>query len=126
MCILDTALTRAGSVSAIRTALPIGLTSVSPSPHRHKPLPLSHPEVSQPGRVGHDTHSLACIPCYSFFVSGQQFVFEHDMVEGFLLHMLCEVADNHFIMDHVVISLKASVSTMMESSGFLHKNSCDA
>lgn len=41
--------------------------------------------------------------------------------------MLCDVAGSHdFIMDLVVISLKASVPTVMESSGFSLKNSCDA
>jgi len=41
--------------------------------------------------------------------------------------MLCEVAGRHdFIMDLVVISFRASVSTVMESSGFPFKNSCDA
>lgn len=41
--------------------------------------------------------------------------------------MGCEVAGSRdFIMDLVVISLKASVSTEMESSGFPFKNSCGA
>lgn len=40
ICLFDTALTRAGTVSAIYTALPVGLTFVSPSPHKHKPLPF--------------------------------------------------------------------------------------
>lgn len=41
--------------------------------------------------------------------------------------MLCEVAGSHdFITDLVVISLRALVSTVMESSGFPFKNSCDA
>lgn len=41
--------------------------------------------------------------------------------------MGCEVAGSPgFIMDFVVISLEASVSTEMESSGFPFKNSSDA
>lgn len=41
--------------------------------------------------------------------------------------MLRDFAGSHdFIMDPVVISLKASVSTVMECSGFSLKNSCDA
>lgn len=124
VCFFDKAFTRAGTVSAIYMALPVQLTFVSPSPHKHKPLPLSYPEVSQLGSVvcWHGIHGLACITCCSFLVSCQQFVFSE-----FLLHMLCEVAGSHdFITDLVVISLKASVSTVIESSGFPCKNSCDA
>lgn len=104
---------------------------VSPSSHAQAPSP-SHPEVFQPGSVIHQygIWHLACITCCFFLVRCLQFMFSDNMMllRGlFLLHLLCEVAGSHdFIMDLIMISLKASVSTVMESSGFLFKNSYDA